>query len=555
MADFVWKKKSVEPFSRFERIYTRKIKLDENLVLFGEENTFFHIQREDEFIVVLGYCHYPGETIQTTLLKILDTFKESVISQLKIQLIGHYILLIKKGGSLYIFADFLHVRNLFYARDFSIISSSFSVVEQFLGANFHDLNMNKVVEYLIMIYNAYPSWLGNGTTHLKIQFLKPYEYIVADAFNNKARKGNVIFSIDNNKEFNIHKISTQLISALKDIINDMSFKKEKIGVTLTGGYDTRLIASLVIESYDNVTFRIATSELYPNSYNDSKIAQKIANSLTVPIKIYNIVNDNTIDDFYFISEGMSPLENSVIQPIIKRTNEYSLGFGGCFGTELFMRMDWSSSDEYIEAAIIKAKKHIQGYEEQWDYIRSAMMEEFRNIRHHYQLTKPNATDEARIFLLLSAAFFSSFMLSPYNIRGLELEPYGHFALLELALKVPKELMGLSGTKIQNILGKAGRFQTNLVQKMAMSKINRRIGKIITTHYQPMLPYSVQSFPYYLIGFIKLKSLQSNIKKLNVTIQQKKVVINNDLCHITNGWDKLFLRRIKEIYNIDVETQG
>jgi hypothetical protein len=116
-----------------------------------------------------------------------------------------------------------------------------------------------------------------------------------------------------------------------------------------------------------------------------------------------------------------------------------------------------------------------------------MLEEFKDIEKHYKLSVPNILDKVRIFILLRTAFFSSFMLAAYNIKGLQVEPYGYFKLLEIALKIPEEHIRRGG-KSRN---------TNLVQKKAMSEVSYNIGKIITTHYQPMLPYTIWTSPYYL----------------------------------------------------------
>ena len=52
-----------------------------------------------------------------------------------------------------------------------------------------------------------------------------------------------------------------------------------------------------------------------------------------------------------------------------------------------------------------------------------------------------------------------------------------FENLKIALEIPKEYMG-NGVNLQ---------EENLVQKIAMGKINYKIGRIMTTHNQPMLP--------------------------------------------------------------------
>lgn len=544
MSDFIWTQESREgTISRFKKLYDNNmIQPAEKLLIFGTDGTYTHIRKGEDFVAILGYCYFPKESIQNTISRILDTFNESTIAELKKQLVGQFIMIIKKDSSIYIFADFWHVRNIFYSKDFKVISSSFSVIEDILGTSVNDLDLNKVVEYVAMRHIFwYPSWVGDKTMHKNIRFLKPFEYLVVDNANLTCRIGDLRYFIDNSKELDINKISSRLLATLKTHIENPRLKEEKIGVTLTGGYDSRLIAAIAANYYKKASFRLALSPQTPGSIQDSKIAQKIAKLCNVPIEICSDELDNLDDQFYVLTEGMSPVENSVITPIIERTGEYALGLGGCFGTELFMPIaKYARIEEYIEAAISAAQKDIPVSEKVWERLRHSLLNEFDDIRKHYILSISNPTDEVRIFQLLSTTFFSSFLLSAYNITGLQLEPYGHFDILEIALKVPAEHFG----------SKESFRGTNIVQKMAMAKESPRIGKIMTTHCQTLVPLSVLSFPSYLLCYLQHKLIKLTARMRARNNHHKQIIIK-DVCYLSDGWDELFLRRIREKYGVNV----
>jgi len=546
MADFIWAQRNIIEAPRFKRIYKKNmLKPMRKMYIYGKDKTYTFIQKENNFIIIIGYCCFPGESIHNTALRILKSFNESKILNLKKQLTGQFIIIIKKNNIVYSFGDIWQVRNIFYSKDFNIISSSISSIEKNINTSEKDLDVDKVIEYIAMEIIHYPSWLGNKTMHINIKRLRPFEYIIIDTLKSVFRIGEVCFYIDNRKELSLDKISNNLLDTLRNIIENPSFKDSKIGVTLTGGYDTRLVAILATNYYKNSSFRIALSQETYGSIKESKISKKIAKIVNIPIVIKSSKTNRDFNDrFYILTEGLSPTNNSTITPIIYKNYIYDLGLGGCFGTELFKPLDsYLKIEDYIKKSILKAKKYIQINKEAWSRLYFSIDEEFKSIREHYILYEPNVLDELRIFLLLNTAFFSSSILAPYNINGLEFEPYYFWHILEIAFKVPKKYMCIYGFS----------RWTSLVQKKSISKINYPIGRVMTTNYQPMLPLTIRTLIFYLSGGFQYftDKVISSLKNKNKQYS-KKITINNNLYYLSDGWDELFLRRIREKYNIKID---
>jgi len=542
VADFIWAKKSDITKSRFEKLYgDSKLQLTKKLQVFWLNNTYYATKKGKDSITVLGCCYYPGKRIKESLMRILKTFDESMIQDLKKKLVGQFIAIIKKKNLIYIFGDFWHTKNVFYSKNKDIISSSLSVIEENLGTDSKRLDIFKVIEFIAMRHIVYPGWLGNKTIHKDIKRLRPFEYIVINTTKSTTRIGKLRFYIDNTKENNLNKIASELRSNLRSIIENPEFKDKKVGITLTGGYDTRLITPIAINYYKKALFRLAISKKSQSSLKDLKIAKKIARITATPLEVFSSnMGEKIKKRFSFLTECVCPVKNSVITPIIENTDLYSLGFGGCFGTELFRPLPYSKVEDFIEESISKAKKHIKADKKVWGQLSHSISKEFKEIKRHYMLSKPNPTDEIRIFSLLSTGFFASFMLSAYNIKGLQLEPYANISILEIALKVPQQHKGKHTND----------WNANLVQKMTMLKIDKQIGKIMTTHFQPMLPHTTKSHLSYLLGKSrrKLISLTSRITKKK---SQCKEIRIDKIYYLSDGWDRLFLQRLKKKYSITI----
>ena len=179
----------------------------------------------------------------------------------------------------------------------------------------------------------------------------------------------------------------------------------------------------------------------------------------------------------------------------------------------------------------------------WQQLEAALNEEFHLIEKHYLLSEQNIDDYIHILHLLDTGFFGSFMLAPYNIKGLQVEPYGHFKIVDLVMKLPPSF------KPASLLMSGGFFQ-----KDALAKVNYPLGKITTTHKRPMLPVTIRTLPAYLYRYFLDKCRiyfhifknRLNIKNRGQQHQDFKCILD-DIHHIPDGTEVLFKNRIEEKY--------
>lgn len=506
----------------------------------GLKGTHCILRKDEDSIASIGYVSdIDSNSMKETLAQILSTFNESQIGELKKKLIGQYVVMIKKGHNIYLFNDFLGVRNIFYSVDGSFISSSFSQIEDFLKPSPNDLDAFKVFEFLAMRHVLYPAWIGQTTENRKIKWLLPYEYLVVDLSNLSLSCRSIVYRIDNRKETDCSILSKELTSILKKIIYRREFKNSRVAASLTGGRDSRLVTAIASEQYRDMRCRIAVSEKKYDSLKDFEVSKKITRVKGIKLDVYRFKPDQDKEKFYAFTEGFAPSFNHSITPLINSSYSYELGFGGAFGTELFMPIQWNSIDDHIESKIKSAQKVLMVKKDFWSYFRNSLHNEFRQIKNHFQLRHPNDPDYIRLFNMINTVRYSSFILSAFNRGGYQLEPYGNYPVLDLALRVAPELWG----NHKQLKGHA------FVQIRAMADIDPHIAKVMTySTFRPMLPFSPQSFPRYVIGYmiqiahwLKEKISQKNNGEVKTELPGGH--------YLSNGWEAPFIRRTNEKYDL------
>ncbi|OGD32779.1 MAG: hypothetical protein A2V45_15550 [Candidatus Aminicenantes bacterium RBG_19FT_COMBO_58_17] len=457
----------------------------------GKEGTYNVIQDGEDAIISLGYaCWADGSSSRETLIHVLKSFQESQVADLKKNLIGEYTLLVKKGAKICVFSDFAGARNIFYSHDGKTVSSSFSRLEDALQTGESDLDPYKVVEFIAMRHVLYPAWLGSSTCHRRIKWLLPYEYLMLDAESAAFRIGSVIYSMDNRKQSNGSMLSDELVSILTKIVARKEFAHSKVAVSLTGGHDSRLIAAIAGKEFPGLRFRTAASSVNPNTLRDLKVARKVARIQRVPLEVFRFQPGRDEERFRDLTEWFSPAYNQTIAPLLDAAGTYALGFGGAFGTELFMELPWKSVDDFLETKVAKAKRTLKMDDGFWKAFRESLQDEFRRTQDHFHLSVGDGRDYIRLFGLINTARYGSFIFSAFNRTSYQIDPYGSYAVLDLALRVTPALWGNHRRLGGN----------SLVQKAAMKKVNPRAGRPLTyNHFRPMLPLTAGTFPKYLLG--------------------------------------------------------
>jgi hypothetical protein len=508
--------------------------------IYGNENTYHILRDGEDYIASVGYVGLRnGVSIRDTLSKILPSFHQSRIAELKKELVGEYVLLIKKGDLLYVFSDFIGTRNVFYSEDDRIVSTSYREVENVIGTRPVDLDVYKVWEYIAMRYILYPTWLGRSTYHKRIKWLLPNEYLEMNLESQHLRVASIEHVIDNRKEDDLSLLSDDLISTLRTQIVRREYMDSNVSATLTGGHDSRLIAAIAAEHYRHIRYRIAVSAERKDTLMDQKVAEKVARVRGIPIDVHPVKQEEDMDRFCEFTEGLSPAYNYTITPLLNGHARYSLGLGGAYGTELFMELPWTTVDDYVQAKMKRARKFLRVEESIWQSLSDSIHGEFRRIRKHYLLTDGDDRDYIRLFCVTITARYGSFILSAYNRFSYQIDPFGCYPVLRVALRVAPTLWG-------NHKRLGGSYT---VQKAAMAKIEPRMAKVMTySHYRPMMPLSASLFPHHTIGYVLQVSNWLRNKLFSCTNALRKTDLPGGY-HLSDGWEKPFLDRTLRKYGL------
>jgi len=93
----------------------------------------------------------------------------------------------------------------------------------------------------------------------KINWLLPYQYIKIKAGDSLFEIRPIIYYINNHKQKDTNSLSEQLLRNLESVSYKKEFKNSTVCCSLTGGRDSRLIATMAARYYPKCQYRIATS--------------------------------------------------------------------------------------------------------------------------------------------------------------------------------------------------------------------------------------------------------------------------------------------------------
>ena len=549
MANFLIKNKYIktkeyEPSlsSSFE-----KIDLSSKWVLYISNyfGKYKYYEINGDLIYSFGYvCSEESNSIKDTLRNCLINFNENNIQFLKKNLFGQFILIIKKNSYIFIINDFLGVGNIFYNSDRNLITSSFSLAEEAIGYGPDYNNYYKIMEYLALREIKYPAWLGSETMNNKINWLLPYEYIKINLKDDKIDINRIAYEIDNSKDNNIDRLSDQLIYRLSSIIERKEYLDSIIGCSLTGGRDSRLIATLAAKKYKNCRYRIAIDRNNRRALKDFKIAKKISKINRITLDTYEFTSLENEQLFRVLTEDLVPAFNKTITPLIINSNRYDLTLGGVFGSEIFEPIFSETFANYLKYLISRARKSITANYYFWDKLIESIETQFKEIKAFYHLKYNDEKDYIRIFQLLITSRYASFILSAMAQYGYDLEPYGCYPLVELSLQTDPVFWGNK----KSLIGDAN------LQKVALYKISKEAARVMAyASYRPAMPFSLRASPRYFYGYF-LNLSNWLYKKINKKANIYPVALFDDFFYSSDGWNKYYIERIKKYMFSNLENK-
>ncbi len=530
MADFYYLHGgSASRIPKPEKFYARRTTIAPGCDIFYNEGTISHYAQGNDSITVLGYA-FDCETTSGALLPggLPGSFdgSERSIAALKKRLAGQYLILLRKGPILYLFSDFLQTRNIYYNAAERSVSSSFGMMHSSTGNRCDEY---KAFEWLAMRHCLYPAALGCGTLDPDIRRLRAFEYLTIDTRTGAIATGGLRFDVDNRKIASLKSLKEQTLATLRRAIRHPAIQGTKAWATVTGGFDSRLTASLVREYYPDLYLRIA--EWKDGDSLDRTIAAQVAESMGLPLNVFYCDPDTQRETFYRMTDGFSPRENGVMTELFLTAKADDIAFGGVFGTELYTAFPHSAPQELVAAYLFRARKYVKTNEAYYERFRQALHDEFDAIREHYALREEEPRDRLRIFQLLVTGAFSAPQIAAGNIRGRQYEVFGTYPVIEIGLKIPYKYLGSSYT--------LGRFY--LIPKSLMAALNKPVSRIDTTHFCPMRPLAADTLVSYVLGRLRRKQFYKRQAQLRRGRERTLSLTTDTFSYTSNDWFEGFLR--------------
>ena len=345
-----------------------------------------------------------------------------------------------------------------------------------------------------------------------------------------------------NISFNKYRNLKETSKIIKNILfSNLKFVQSlnNVGMNLTGGFDTRLLASILLNQ--NIDFECEVID--SGSSNDVAIAQEIASKNNLKLQIrtdHEIYEKNlTYERRYYLFDGV---QDSYLRTRFSPNKTYGIFIGGSAGGEEFGPYKYSF--EHLNRKF-NAKEFIL---EQFPYSSLIRRDFYSEEQYVENLTKfinqkiaafnnDNARDIRDYLGVLYLMIYCGFITSVENILTKEYFPYLEANFIKTMLEVSPKL----------------KFSFKLQRKI-MKEVDPKLAAINSTHGYPPAPITISNFYRFgkLYQITILAILAGLIKGVSETIYNriKNIyrVINNKILFHKNEQEPLWVKIIKKDYS-------
>ncbi len=216
------------------------------------------------------------EAGEETIKYVADQYKSNDSINF-IELLGSYKVVIEdtNKGEVIFFTDNSNLRS-FYMNGSKVSDSFLELLEN--GENL-ELNYDSVVEYLYFGKNYFHKTYVKNIDRSS----REHYYVIKDGVIEEKSKN--IYDLDN-KDIAID------VYEFSDILKrNLTSKEEKKGLSLTGGFDSRYVLSMLNSDTLDITLYSSVED-----YPDSRVSRKIANTLNKKFKVFIIGRPDVVEE-------------------------------------------------------------------------------------------------------------------------------------------------------------------------------------------------------------------------------------------------------------------
>lgn len=272
----------------FLRVHKKRNINNENIMLFDNDN----------FIAINGTCIYNNKIGNLMLRELYEQFSGD-IEYLRKKLIGHYVVIIKKGGLIYLACDKHELFKVFYHRDGTnfIFSTLFEAVVETLE--------KKIIRKYLLYQTLFSGcMIGPDTIYKGVNRLLGNDLFIIDTASGKIKRD----KINNNRtHYDLQNKSIKecvdfYTEEVKNVFSSISNAfGPNINIEMTGGLDTRTVLAGLnnVEGYADLSYGCSSNSLVNQKDEDLSVVKELAKLYKRNVYLMNWEDDGRIDECTF----------------------------------------------------------------------------------------------------------------------------------------------------------------------------------------------------------------------------------------------------------------
>lgn len=272
----------------FLRVNKKRNIANENFLMFDN----------GDFIAINGTCILNDKIGNSMLVDTYHNFN-GCMDDIRKKLIGHYVIIIKKGDVIHIACDKHELFRVYYCidDDFYVFSTSFEAIVATLKRKI----INKFRLYQILFHG---SMIGTETLYKGVRRLLGNDEFILDTASEKIHQN----QINNNRiKYNFkEKSMRQCVEFYTQDIKSVFLSISKvfnrnISIEMTGGMDTRTVFAALnnVGGYSDFSYGLSGSPLVGQLHGDLQTIKQLAKKYQRKIHLMNWENDGSIDESTF----------------------------------------------------------------------------------------------------------------------------------------------------------------------------------------------------------------------------------------------------------------
>ncbi len=360
----------------FEEITEEKFSLLSFKKLRIDHKNFLSLNNGD-FIASAGTLLYKKRVGLQSLEEIYNDF-DGGIKDIRRNCFGNYTIIIKKNQKLYAFVDENGIHDLFFISDrknFSLGTSLYDIA--LINSDIISLNQKNLIQY-----SAQYCLIGGNTFFNEASRLQGSHKIVVDLNTNSF---DIIKIKDSSFEFDESGESSDFLKKmtrnLDYSINLIAKNFSKIGISMTGGLDSRLLLSGFLRNKvkPNLIYGIGNSSITNTKNEDLRINEVLANRYNLSLELqdwsnptpYDLNWDKLMKKYGFLSCVYGG--SNIFSEMEKNKNDFiEYGYFG----EPFRNVEWIENQGKVTFSLDDFLNDF--------YYNKSVLESFENTSDHYQ---------------------------------------------------------------------------------------------------------------------------------------------------------------------------